>query len=1109
LDKIKPPPGVVVVVVDEVKEALSLLPKMVLMAPEEYQKLVDRLAFLEKQNKSEKKTAHACKMTCRLEGDFAFLRAEFAFTTDQPGTVVVLGMQGAHLTDEGELDRQVPLLDIGDEGLLVKVDKEGTHQLVLNLKVPVSFKRPATAGGGSERGFDLSLPGAAVTTLALDLPAGVKEVRWNDNTEKPRLANHWELALGKLKTLNLSWKEPVSLPGTAPLLAADSQITVKVEENVVLLSADITLEDLRGQTKEWQLGLPDNALVEVKVPAGLAVEVISPEGKRPYHLIRLAEASSDRLLVNVQVRYTSPFPAQRLAIGPFAVMGTYRQEGILTVNVSPNALRGQRLLFHRDGEIYPRDIPKGPLSADTAAIFKFWNGLGVDRSSKGTASQTSLELEFQPVKIPTEVGVAHSLQIKPRERFWLIDVSTILQIKSNPEYLDIQLPRFQVPRFGLFDVSFGAYYPATLSWLSLAPFSGQNIPVAVPLAFSCADDGWKLGPSDAQGRARLTWNRSASSEIKLTGKYLVPAGADHLRIDLPRPLDVVDRGGNVKIKVNEHFELLIGTSGSQIPAPDKHEAQVSVDTFPESLEVAWKAYRPEFPVTVLADFWIHDSLVEGKQQLNFIVPPSPKRAGLSLPVQLRLHVPSTIRELTVVSGGKLILHDPSKESAWILPSAEPLARAEIQLRYDFPLPAKEERGPQDLKRLVQIPLVELDKSTHDEIKVRIWSENGVKPLLVGNPAAENCWRDFGLEIVPGSEVLPALVLQGTGPCPPLTLQLIESADTRLASFISPRGLIYVAIDDEGTQSYRARYFVTKLNSRHLDLELPMPAVDCLVGVWLDKHKIHDWESLGPGPNIVQIPVQPKLYEQPIVLEIEYKLPAHFIENQQFWRTMLMPPRFRGEVFLGQTRWQVEYPFSWVALVPGGNMEYRWGIQGWLPAPEPSLTSAELESWLTEHPPIDSSTPVSMAFSQTGQDNVKLLHFPRQMWLLTCSGILLALGLALFVVPLSRTVFWLAAAFVGMALAGIALIWPEWVPAVAFGCQPGALVLVLVLGIQWLLKESYRRRLVFMPGFARVKGNSSLIRHGNVGNRREPSTIDAPGPVAATAPPTSQVANKEN
>src|SRR5207249_1984548 len=151
---------------------------------------------------ADKKTVHACKLSGRLEGDFALLRAEFAFSTEQPWTTIVLGLQGAHLTDEGELDRQIPLLDLGDDGFLVKVEKEGTHQLTLHLKVPVIFKRTAAlaTGGNGERGFDLGLPGAAVTTLALDLPAGVKEVRWNETPEKPLVPNHWELALGKIKT---------------------------------------------------------------------------------------------------------------------------------------------------------------------------------------------------------------------------------------------------------------------------------------------------------------------------------------------------------------------------------------------------------------------------------------------------------------------------------------------------------------------------------------------------------------------------------------------------------------------------------------------------------------------------------------------------------------------------------------------------------------------------------------------------------------------------------------------------------------------------------------------------------------------------------------------
>ncbi len=242
LDKLKAPPGGVIIVVDNPKDAVGSEPNMILMSPDAYKKLLDTKEQLDKLLKFDKKTAHVCKLSGRLEGDFVLLRALFAFTTEQPRTTVVLGLQGGHLTDEGALDGQLPLIDFGEEGFLVRVDKEGTHQLTLNLKVPVGFKRPATAGGASERGFELGLPGAAVTTLALDLPVGVKEVRWNDTPEKPRQPNHWELALGKIKTLNLAWKEPVPNSSNALFLSADSQITVKLEETYVLVSADMTLE---------------------------------------------------------------------------------------------------------------------------------------------------------------------------------------------------------------------------------------------------------------------------------------------------------------------------------------------------------------------------------------------------------------------------------------------------------------------------------------------------------------------------------------------------------------------------------------------------------------------------------------------------------------------------------------------------------------------------------------------------------------------------------------------------------------------------------------------------------------------------------------------------
>jgi hypothetical protein len=1090
LDKLKLPPGAVIVVVDNPKDAMSMRPFMVLLSPEEHKKLLEAKEQLEKLLKADKKLAHACKMTGRLDGDFVFLRAVFVFTTEQPRTTVVLGLQGSHLTDEGELDGQIPYLDFGEEGFLVKVEKEGTHQLVLNLKVPVAFKRSTAPGGPGERGFDLGLPGAAVTTLSLEMPAAVKEVRWNDTVEKQRVQNRWELAMGKIKLLNLAWKEPVTAPGGAPLVVADSQVAVKVDENYVSLSADMTMEDLRGQTREWHLLLPQNAKVDVKTPVAAAYELLVPAGNRRHHIIRFSEPSAERLAVNVQVKI--PRPAPRLAVGPFLVLGANTQKGTIVVQAPPEAMRGQRLIFYRLRETGQEDVPKGPARPDVAAVFHY------DVQGAVRAAKAPLELEFKSEKAVAEVRVDHFLNVKSGKRGWMIEVKTSLKTKTPPDFLDLQLPRLRIPRAGVLGVSVGVPFPAALPWLAVAPASGKNVPQAIPLDFSCDEDLVKLSPPDAQRKTRLTWNRFFGTEAKVTGKYLVPAGADRVRIDLPRPLDVVERDNNkVTVQVDPQYELVVGTAGSEGPTSDKHRVTVDWDTFPESVDVAWKPYRPEFVVSGITDVWLHDRVAEVQHQLGFTVPAATRLLHSG---QVRLRVPAAVQGIKV-SGGKLVQHDPAQETALILPDAEALARAEILLRYDFTLPQRDGQAGKGGNRVVQVPLVWPEGSTREEAKVRVWSETGIKPLRADQPFGQESWKDYGIEFVSGSDVLPALVLHGTGVNLPLSLRLVEPINAKLASMVCDRGLIQVSVDEEGTHTYKARYLVRKLNARHLDIEFPVPAVNCLQNVWLDKLKITNWEPLEPVPNVARIPVNPRRYHQAVVLEMEYKLPASFTESKRFWRTTLHAPQFRGDVFLGRVRWQVGLPFSWVALVPSGNMDFRWGIQGWLLGPEPSVTSADLETWLTGR---DSAAdlPVSLAFSRTGQDNVQLLHLSRQMWLLLCSGLVLALGLSLYVLPLSRAVFWLIVVGLGIGALVVGLLWPGWLPAVVFGCQPGALVLVVLLGIQWMLQESYRRQLVFMPGFARLKANSSLNR-----NRREPSTVDAPAPAAGSMPSPTQSSSK--
>src|SRR5207253_1358558 len=138
------------------------------------------------------------------------VRGEFTFATEEPRTTVILGLQGAHLTEKGDLDGQSPLMDYTpEEGFSARVDKPGNHhRLVLHFRIPVTSKRPA-GGAAAERSLDVGLPLTAITTLALELPVVVKEVRWNDTPEKPRSPGKWLLAFDKQKKLNLTWREPV------------------------------------------------------------------------------------------------------------------------------------------------------------------------------------------------------------------------------------------------------------------------------------------------------------------------------------------------------------------------------------------------------------------------------------------------------------------------------------------------------------------------------------------------------------------------------------------------------------------------------------------------------------------------------------------------------------------------------------------------------------------------------------------------------------------------------------------------------------------------------------------------------------------------------------
>ena len=123
--------------------------------------------------------------------------------------------------------------------------------------------------------------------------------------------------------------------------------------------------------------------------------------------------------------------------------------------------------------------------------------------------------------------------------------------------------------------------------------------------------------------------------------------------------------------------------------------------------------------------------------------------------------------------------------------------------------------------------------------------------------------------------------------------------------------------------------------------------------------------------------------------------------------------------------------------------------------------------------------------------VRVVHIPWQLWFLACSGGLLVIGLGVSFAALPRVLGWplLGGLLVGVLLARF--LWPSLFPMLVYGAQPGIVLLTLIFAAQWLLRERYRRQLVFMPGFTRLKPGSSLIHPGSSNRKREISTVDEP------------------
>jgi hypothetical protein len=591
--------------------------------------------------------------------------------------------------------------------------------------------------------------------------------------------------------------------------------------------------------------------------------------------------------------------------------------------------------------------------------------------------------------------------------------------------------------------------------------------------------------------------------VMVEGHYARPAQrSGRVALALPRPVGSVDQGGQVTLRVPQDVEL---SQEVDNPALDLGRATLHDQTWrfrrlPESIEMAWQPYRAEIQATSVADV----TLSAGQGQVTHEVR---LQFGQTPPAQIALRVPTALADsFTVVEGGKLISRDESTPRdvypIKLTDATGPNQR--LLLRYTFALA----KGASSIRsgEAFAVPLAAPEQVTQGDLKVRIWSEPGSLPVPVSNG-----WTEQNIEEVKDHKHLPVLVLQARRLDMPLTLRY--SAATEVFTVLAEQAVIQATLAEGGGQSYQASFLLRHLAARRLDVEFPASIPLLNLHIFLDSKEVDpeivdETGQRSDGGRIARLRLSPDLVDKPAVLEASYQLPPGRTGNGML-HTLLQPPVLHGDPGYIPTRWQVTLMSNGTIIWPeaGPGSERWWSWRGWLLAPRTMLSDTELERRCIEGSPSlagrEGDTP--WVCRRGGLEPLVLLHLSQQTWLLICSLGLLVVGLCLY--GLARPAnhrgptVWLWPALALLTLIGVVagVLWPTVLAQVAYGCEPGAAVLLLVGLLQWLVHERYRRQIVFLPSFSRGRAGSSLLR-GSSAQRLahgEPSTVDSPPAIGSS------------
>ncbi len=1070
-DAAKLPDDAILVIVEKAADALRRVPAGALvLTPEKYRELVERARARDQRPT----VPSACELKGKVEGNLFSLQAQFDFRTDSPQVAVRLACREARAVDASLDGDRKPLLRYDPaDGFTVTVDKPGEHHLKLDLAVAFSQRE---AG----RGLELELPRAAITKLELELPAGSRELRLDGKPFADRLLEFKGNVLkgplpGSAERLDLAWSGAAVGQGA---LTVRGRIQVRFEDKQTVGEAELLLKREGGEADVWKVLVPPGS--DVKLLPGeedkLAGIDVDDKAFGPFASLRSVRLKSPAQFIRLAVATRGPQlqPGSTTPVGPYYAPGAVRQEGTILVS---NQSAGQRLDFQRRGEVSRRAATpeESQKESGLVAVFHYW---GIPLSERpvaatGPGSMSLLDIRAETVRGLVEARINHALQLMRDAggaRHWRLKT----RVEATPVRSGVEQMRVQLPPGFRYAAESGATDPAVQS---VDPVDGANV-----LTFHLSGAEAKTFTFNIEG--------DYSADAAETGKAVLA---------LPRPLEARDLGGQVAVTMPEDYELVPldgANSALETTARDSTSQTWRSAGFPERVEVAWRPSRPEPQVSAEADVTLTSGEVQVRHALRFHFPRTP-------PDQVTLRVPTAVgARLRVVRGGTLSSREflgPTVRAIDWRAAREPSPGRDVTLVVEYSS-MRVDRASADAP--LSVPLVHPEMAATGEIKVRVWSEPGLSPLPPGG-----AWSELNVEEVPGHDRLPSLVLRAQRLDAQLAMPLARP-EAPTASVLTDRVLVRAEVTESGSQIYRAGFRLDRLEARNLDVELPAAVASLGIHVSLDGKQVA-WEAVddngqrAAGGRVARLRLGPQLVKHGSILEVAYEMPAGRAPSGLL-QTTLTPPVLRGDQGRVPTRWMIVLPPNRLAIAPEANagQEREWVRQGWLFVPRPAVTVSDLERWLVGSAGAsrmrgDESAVPSQSCWRDRPEPLVVTHAPQQGWLLACSLATLGVGFSLLVVANARRGDQIRGWFLpllavsGTALAVAALLWPSVVAAIAYGCEPGAAVLAVVVPTLWLQHERERRRRAYPASFSRGRpaSSSSLHRAEAIREFGEPSTMD--------------------